>query len=113
METWLWACAGFTTGFCFYCITSPKQGENHHRSCILAIPCTDKAIHAHHYMYLLLAFPFVYPMIFPCGFCAWGIVQSFVWYTDSFEIIVPRNRSLCHVYCSPREVEEQEVGEVV
>jgi hypothetical protein len=87
---------GCLTGFTFYCFSSPAQGANPHRSCILPIPCTTKAFHLHQWNYLLLLLPLVYPQFFLCGFCVGGIVQSFVWYTDSLECIVPRERSVIH-----------------
>ncbi len=92
MDSQLIVCliVGFYVGFGFYCITAPKQGENKHLSLIIPIPCTQKGLHIHHWIYLLAAYPFVLAYPLAVGFCLGGILQSFVWYDDSFDIVVPR-----------------------
>lgn len=82
----------FITGFIFYCITSPEQGKNPERSCIIPIPYTDKAFHLHHWCYMTLLLPFVWHIPILSGFALGSIFQSFVWYTDYFILIVPRYR---------------------
>lgn len=85
--------SGFIVGFCLYCITAPEEGKNTHLSCIIPIPLTDKYFHLHHWIYLtifglpltMIYFP---NQLFLYGFCFGGIIQSFVWYSDSFRIIV-------------------------
>jgi hypothetical protein len=90
---------GFFIGFVFYCASSPKQDANPHRSCIIPVPYTTKAVHIHHWLYLLLILPilwFKFNNYFLSGFCIGGIVQSFIWYSDSMVFIVKRERSLFH-----------------
>lgn len=84
---------GAAIGFCLYCVTAPRQGENKEYSLIIPIPWRrGKACHIHHHLYLLMLSPLAILCRSPVayGFCIGGIVQSFVWYTDFFDIIVPQ-----------------------
>lgn len=85
-------------GFVFYCYTAPMQGQNRHLSLIIDIPYTEKAYHCHHWNYLLCVFPFAYwfQSQVLMGFCMGGIIQSFCWYDDNFQIIIPRESIFVH-----------------
>lgn len=92
MDFFYWG-VGFVVGFAVYCFTAPKEGENRHLSLIIPVPLTTKALHIHDWLYLLLVYPLTVVWQVPAlqGFCLGGVVQSFVWYTDSFEVVVDRN----------------------